>query len=202
MTGTPWHSESAPDSPIRRTTVAVVAILALGAAAACGGGGDANGAGGAGSGVAAESGGEAAAEAGGLSAAGSAYRKQLGEDSPKIRREDGRTYVYAGGDLESGEAEWFDFTGAPIEAEDLQFGIGKHAIPAIDDPVFVEPDDPRLLELPSSPYRPDEDPGTTDEIRVIGYEEQGVARAYPIALLDHHEVVNDRVRGKPVSVGW
>lgn len=177
----------------------VVSVLALLAGTGCGDGADG---GGAQPDSAPSASGEAPAERGSSSAGQATYRQQIGEDSPKIRREDGRTYVYAGGDLESGEADWFDFTGAPINPADLQFGAGKHAIPPIDDPVFVEPDDPRLLNIPSSRFRPDEDAETTNEIMVIGYVEDGVAKAYPTALLDHHEVVNDRVRGKPVSVGW
>ena len=37
---------------------------------------------------------------------------------------------------------------------------------------------------------------------VIGYVGNGDARAYPASLLDHHELVNDRIGGKPVTVGW
>jgi hypothetical protein len=130
------------------------------------------------------------------------FRRQLGEASPKIRAEEGRTWVYAGGELERPDTEWFDFTNAPMAAEELQFGIGKDGIPSIDDPVFVSPDDPRLLDIPVSPYREDEVPKTNDEIMVVGYVESGEAKAYPTALLDRHEVVNDRIDGKPVTVGW
>ena len=75
-------------------------------------------------------------------------------------------------------------------------------IRSIDDPVYVSPDDPRLLEIPTSPYREDEVAASNDEIMVVGYVEEGEARAYPTALLDRHEVVNDRISGKPVTVGW
>ena len=77
------------------------------------------------------------------------------------------------------------------------------SIRAIDDPLFVKPDDPRLLKyVGRSPYRRDEVAKTNDEIRVIGVVRGATARAYPIALLDRHEVVNDRIEGKPVAVGW
>lgn len=130
------------------------------------------------------------------------YRGRLGDGSRKVKTEGGKTYLWAGGD-ESGEgSRWYEFTDASIPASDLQFGIGKDKIASIDDPVFVTPDDPRLLALPASRYRPDERPSTTDEIRVIGHVENGEARAYPIALMDQHELVNDRIGGKPVTVGW
>ena len=35
-----------------------------------------------------------------------------------------------------------------------------------------------------------------------GYVIDGQARAYPTALLDHHELVNDTLAGKPILVGW
>ncbi len=130
------------------------------------------------------------------------YRAQLGPDSKKIKTEGDKTLLWAGGDPDSPDAEWYDFTGSPISAAELQFGIGKDRIRAIDDPLFVSPDDPRLLKLPVSRYRRGERPATTDDVMVIGYVQDGDARAYPTALLDRHEVVNDRFGGKPVAVGW
>ena len=130
------------------------------------------------------------------------YRGLLGKNSHKVRQQDGRTLLWATGDPDSPDAEWYDFTGAPIPTEELQFGIGKDRIPAIDDPIFVSPDDPRLLEIPQSPYRPEENPETNEDIVVIGYVLGDDVRAYPIALLDGHELVNDVLGGKPVTVGW
>lgn len=130
------------------------------------------------------------------------YRGLLGKESWKIRREDGKTYLWAGGDQSGPGAHWYEFTDAPIPAAELQFGIGKDRIKSIDDPMYVSPDDPRLLTLAGSPYRTGEKPKTVDEIQVIGYVRNGEARAYPVALLDRHELVNDRIGGKPVTVGW
>ena len=133
---------------------------------------------------------------------GSNFQRQLGKDNPKIRHEpDGRVFVWASGELDDPDADWYDFTGAPFPPEELQYGIGKDRIRAIDDPLFVSPDDPRLLEIPPSPYR-DEPVETSDDIMVIGYLMEGEPRAYPTALLDRHEVVNDEFKGKPVAVGW
>jgi hypothetical protein len=129
-------------------------------------------------------------------------RGRIGEGSWKIRREDGRIYLWAGGEKTGPQSRWYDFTGAPMRPEDLQFGIGKDRIRAIDDPLFVKPDDPRLLSLPPSRYRPHERPTRNDEIPVIGVEDKSEAKAYPIALLDHHELVNDQLGDRPVTVGW
>ena len=105
-------------------------------------------------------------------------------------------------DLEDASTlEWYSFTGAPLPPEELQFGVGRDHIRAIDDPLFVPPDDPRLLTISPSPYR-GEPVETADDLLVIGYVMEGEARAYPTALLDRHEVVNDEFKGKPVTVGW
>ena len=124
------------------------------------------------------------------------YRGLLGPGSKKVKTEGGKTWLWAGVD------QWYDFTGSPLPAAELQFGIGKDRIRSIDDPLFVQPDDPRLLNLPPSHYRRDPKPRNNDAIMVTGFAEGDQARAYPIGLLDHHELVNDRVGGKPVTVGW
>ncbi len=144
----------------------------------------------------------AAIGADGDKAKGKQYRGRLGPNNKKVRVDGKKTYLWAKGDINSANAEWYDYTGSPIPAEELQFGIGKDRIRSIDDPLYVDPDDPRLLQIPGSPYRRNERPKTNDEIPVIGFVEGGEARAYSIALLDHHEFVNDRIGGKPVTVGW
>lgn len=134
----------------------------------------------------------------------SVYRGVIGANSPKIKKVGDKTFVWSGGDRDpkSPDAQWYDFTGSPIPPGELQFGIGKDSIRAIDDPLYVYPDDQRLRSIPTSRYRPKEKHLTNDDIMVTGYVENGIARAYPIALLDHHELVNDDFNGKPITVGW
>ncbi len=133
------------------------------------------------------------------------YRGVIGANSTKIKRDGGQTMLWAwspSGSPGSADSQWYDFTGSSIPASDLQFGIGKDRIRAIDDPMFVSPDDPRLLKLRYSPYRKEEKPKVNNDIRVIGYVDSGEARAYPVALLDGHELVNDVFGGELVTVGW
>lgn len=134
------------------------------------------------------------------------YRGLLGPKSKKIKREGNKTFLWAGPrgvNPSSPEAKWYDFTDSVVPAEELQFGIGKDSILAIDDPMFVSPDDPRLLDLGRNPYdRAEPAPKTADDIPVIGYAYGEDVRAYPIRVLDHHELVNDVLGGKPVTVGW
>ncbi len=130
------------------------------------------------------------------------FRGQLGPNSKKIKIEGDKTFIWAGRKPEAESSDWYDFTGSPIPAEQLQFGIGKDRIRSIDDPLFVSADDPRLMKLPPAAYGRDEKIETNDDLRVIGYVVNGEAKAYPTSLLDHHELVNDKIGGKPVTVGW
>lgn len=114
----------------------------------------------------------------------------------RFKTDDGRRYLWAKGPREGPAGEWFDITGSPLDEGGYQFGIGKDTIAAIDDPVFVRPDDPRFRAEALKAGRDDR------TIRVIGFASNGQAKAYPISLLNQHELVNDVVGGKPVTVGW
>lgn len=114
-----------------------------------------------------------------------------GEEIPNqhdrpIESRDGRTWLWAGED-----DQWFDVTNASIDPERFQYGIGKDRIASIDDPLFVAHDDPRLAEA-------DVDADTP----VLGVVVSGEARAYPVAVLDMHEIVNDDFGGEPFAVLW
>jgi len=65
-------------------------------------------------------------------------------------------------------------------------GPPKDGIPSIDDPSFVSVGAASDWAAPEEP--------------VIVFEHDGTARAYPLQILTHHEIVNDRVGGTPVAV--
>ena len=69
--------------------------------------------------------------------------------------------------------------------EILSGGPPKDGIPAILDPKFISPEKAGFLE--------NSDP-------VIGVQIGSEARAYPIKILNWHEVVNDTVNGIPIVV--
>jgi hypothetical protein len=77
----------------------------------------------------------------------------------------------------------------PVPVGDMYFAIPEDRIAAITDPVFA--DDWRGLDVPDDA----ELPGLVEETAVIGVERHGEARAYPLAVLDWHEVVNDDFGG-------
>ena len=122
---------------------------------------------------------------------GSQVPRRIGRQRSRLKEQDGKTLLWAKGDPASEESQWFDVTDAPLDPVEFQYGIGKDTIPAIDEPLFVAVGDPRL-----------EAQHITDEARIIGYADGADARAYPIRIMSRHELVNDIVGGKPVTVGW
>jgi len=69
--------------------------------------------------------------------------------------------------------------------EILSGGVPKDGIPAIVSPKFIEADAADFL-------MPDE--------QVIGIDVRGEAKAYPIKILNWHEVVNDTIGQLPIVV--
>ena len=79
-----------------------------------------------------------------------------------------------------------DDTSVPA-AEILHGGPPRDGIPAIDEPLFGTAGEATFLA-------PDD--------RVLGVLIQGIPRAYPVAVLNWHEVVNDRFGRTPVLITW
>jgi len=92
------------------------------------------------------------------------------------------------GDLRVTSAGWAtDFSIASVDLGDFQGGgPPKDGIPPIDDPRFETTTDAQTWLAPTSP--------------VISLEIGGTARAYPLAILVWHEIVNDTLGGTPVVV--
>jgi hypothetical protein len=73
----------------------------------------------------------------------------------------------------------------PVE-EILRGGPPRDGIPALDHPRQVPP----------------EEAGFADDAVVLGVVLGGEARAYPVSILNHHELVNDTVGGQPILVSF
>lgn len=85
-------------------------------------------------------------------------------------------------------AETFDLSESSIpRSQILSGGPPKDGIPALSDPEVLAADRAAYL-------------APTD--RVIGVVLRGEARAYPVRILNWHEVVNDRIGGRPVAVSY
>ncbi len=82
----------------------------------------------------------------------------------------------------------FDLTHHSVARAEISDSVlPKDAIPALSHPRLVFAQEAKDL----APYE-----------RVVGVEIGGEARAYPIRVLNGHEVVNDEVRGHPVAITW
>src|SRR5438876_8511943 len=83
----------------------------------------------------------------------------------------------------------FDVTlhSVPI-AEIVPAGPPKDGIPALDRPKFV-------------PAR-EADKFLSKHDKILGIEYNGTVKAYPVKILNWHEIVNDDFNGKPAAVTW
>lgn len=81
----------------------------------------------------------------------------------------------------------FDVANATIPIEAIQRGgPPRDGIPSIDAPKFVSA----------------ENGGLQNTDRILGLNINGVTRAYPVRIMNWHEVVNDRLGGQPVVVTY
>jgi hypothetical protein len=74
-----------------------------------------------------------------------------------------------------------------IDGDRVHTILRPDAIRSIDEPQFVR--------APEASFMRDDEP-------VVGLVQNGVAKAYSTWHLDHHEIVNDQIGGKPVAVTW
>jgi hypothetical protein len=83
----------------------------------------------------------------------------------------------------------FDVTRHLISLDEIRGGgPPRDGIPALDNPLFLTaPEADRVLK-----------PADV----LIGLAFDGVAKAYPIRILNWHELVNDTVGARPVLVTW
>lgn len=81
----------------------------------------------------------------------------------------------------------FDFSVVTVPANEIHAGgPPKDGIPAISAP--------RLIPAAAARLRPDD--------RVVGIVAGSDARAYPINILNYHEIVNDRIGDTPIAVTY
>ncbi len=82
----------------------------------------------------------------------------------------------------------FDLSDSLIPAEHIERGgPPRDGIPSIDNPEFIPAAEARFLR---------------SKDRVIGVHRNGVAKAYPIKILNWHEIVNDSFADEPVLISY
>lgn len=81
----------------------------------------------------------------------------------------------------------FDLSNSSIPVEEIKSGgPPKDGIPAIDNPKFLKASETSLKK----------------QARILGVYENGIAKAYPIAILNYHEIVNDHFGEQAVVITY
>jgi hypothetical protein len=81
----------------------------------------------------------------------------------------------------------FDLSKSSIPVEEIKSGgPPKDGIPAIDNPKFLKASETSLKK----------------QARILGVYENGIAKAYPIAILNYHEIVNDHFGEQAVVITY
>jgi len=82
----------------------------------------------------------------------------------------------------------FDLSRSLIPVDEIHHGgPARDGIPSIDRPRFVSVDQADYLQDPD---------------RVLGINRNGVTKAYPVMMLNYHEIVNDRFGGEAIVVSY
>lgn len=90
--------------------------------------------------------------------------------------------------LEASSNNGFDLSNSEIPAAKIKSGgPPRDGIPAINSPRFISADNASFMQ---------------ENDRVIGLEINGQARAYPIKILNYHEIVNDSINGQGVLISY
>lgn len=81
----------------------------------------------------------------------------------------------------------FELHNATIPIKQIKDGgPPKDGIPSIDQPKFIAADEAKL----------------SAQARILGVKIHGVAKAYPVAIMNYHEIVNDEFKGQPVVITY
>ncbi len=82
----------------------------------------------------------------------------------------------------------FDVSQAEVPVSEIhRGGPPRDGIPALTDPEFVASDQAPWLDA---------------DDRVLGVHRNGIAKAYPLGIMNYHEVVNDLFAGEPIAVTY
>ncbi len=82
----------------------------------------------------------------------------------------------------------FDISNSAIPTTEIhQGGPPRDGIPAIDKPKFISANQATYLK---------------EDDRVLGLYRNGVSKAYPISIMNWHEIVNDNIGGEAVVVSF
>ncbi|MFB6257377.1 MAG: DUF3179 domain-containing (seleno)protein [Flavobacteriales bacterium] len=104
----------------------------------------------------------------------------LAVKNDKIYKKNGRKYLWGGKD----SSMHFDITNCSLRDSNFHFGLGREKFEALVDPEYIS------MEKADKKYE--------DSTKFLATRINGVSRAYPLKVLQRHEVVNDRIGAVPV----
>lgn len=82
----------------------------------------------------------------------------------------------------------FDLSNSAVPIDKIfHGGPARDGIPSIDNPKFIPPDRASFL---------------TDDDRILGLFYKNIPRAYPIKILNYHEIVNDKFKNEPILITY
>jgi len=102
----------------------------------------------------------------------------------RVQERDGHLWLFGGHEPHQA----FDITEFRLDPKRLNFGLGREVFHALVEPEFGKPGDAGV--------------SINDRTRVLGVVVNEEAKAYPIHLLQGHEVVNDHVGGRPIFAAY
>ncbi len=90
---------------------------------------------------------------------------------------------------------------APLQAS-AQWDFSEHSIP-LSEIISGGPPRDGIPALFDPEYKTaEESPSMDNEEMVMGVYINGIAKAYPLRILSHHELVNEHYKDKPILVSW
>jgi len=105
----------------------------------------------------------------------------------------------AHGDGQDPTTYGFDLDGALIPADQLiGGGVPREFLRALDEPPVMSVSEMEAIRWSGHGHAK----MLVSDSRVIGVQIDGIARAYPLSVLNWHEVVNDTVAGHPIVVAY
>jgi len=91
--------------------------------------------------------------------------------------------------LDAASNNGFDLSNSEIPVQKIKGGgPPRDGIPAINSPRFISANSAASFLL--------------EHDRVIGLEVNGQGRAYPVKILNHHEIVNDKINGQGILISY
>lgn len=110
--------------------------------------------------------------------------RPIAADNGKFFYEDDIKYLYGGKQANM----HFDLSNCDLMDRQFHYGIGREAFPALVKPAFID------VNTAKTTFE------STDKFLLVSYK--GETKAYSVKDLTRHELVNDKISGKPIMAAY